>query len=474
MFRISSVSRRGRVCRAIALSRYLLATTMVVSPASASAQTAPWKPLFNGTSLDGWYACNGTAPYTVEDGAIVGRTVVNSPNSFLCSRDQYGDFILEYEVLVTTNLNSGVQIRSLLDPALKGGRVHGLQVEVDPSERAWTGGLYDESRRGWLFTLDGQPAAKRAFKMGVWNRFRVEAIGNSVRTWVNDVPVANILDDLTPRGILALQVHAIGGDVSHAGEAIRFRKIRILTEQLTAARRPEPASATQYNYLVNTLSARERQAGWMLLWDGRTTDGWRGARLTTFPASGWEIKDGTLSVMETEGKEAAAGGDIVSQRKYRNFELSVEYNITRGANSGIKYFVDTELNQGEGSSIGTEFQILDNDVHPDAKLGVKGNRTNGGLYDLIPPQNVRFNGVGEWNRARVIVRGRHVEHWLNGFKTVEYERGTQMWRALVDKSKYVVWPRFGEAAEGHILLQDHGNRVSFRSIKIRVLPDSAN
>ena len=108
-------------------------------------------------------------------------------------------------------------------------------------------------------------------------------------------------------------------------------------------------------------------------------------------------------------------------------------------------------------------------MHPDAKLGVNGNRTLAGLYDLIPPQGVRFNGIGEWNRARIVVRGSHVEHWMNGFRTVEYERGTQMWRALVDHSKYTVWPAFGEAPTGHILLQDHGNRVSFRSIKIRKL-----
>lgn len=131
--------------------------------------------------------------------------------------------------------------------------------------------------------------------------------------------------------------------------------------------------------------------------------------------------------------------------------------------------MDTDLNQGAGSAIGCEFQILDDAEHPDAKAGVKGNRMNAGLYDLIPPQNTRFNGVGEWNRARIVVQGRHVEHWLNGFKTVEYERGTQMWRALVDHSKYVVWPAFGEATTGHVPLQDHGNRVSFRSVKIREL-----
>jgi Domain of Unknown Function (DUF1080) len=473
MIRLLRWRQTRRAVRGFAAALPLSAT---LTASDASAQAPKWRQLFDGKSLDGWYQCNGTAPYTVEDGTITGRTVVKSPNSFLCSRDTFGDFILEYEVWVATNLNSGVQIRSIVDPAVKGGRVHGLQVEVDPSDRAWTGGLYDESRRGWLYTLDGQPAAKQAFKMGTWNRFRVEAIGTSVRTWVNGVPVASIVDDLTPSGILALQVHAIGNDEKHAGEVVRFRNLRIQTQQLAITRTPDRVTAAQFNYVPNyvpnTLTAREQQAGWKLLWDGRTTSGWRGAKLQTFPANGWEIQGGELSVMETEGKEAAAGGDIVTVDKYRNFELIVEYKLTRGANSGIKYFVDTELNKGEGSSIGCEFQMLDNDVHPDAKLGVKGNRTNAGLYDLIAPQNLRFNGVGEWNRARILVQGRHVEHWLNGFKTVEYERGTQMWRALVDKSKYVVWPQFGEADTGHILLQDHGNRVSFRSIKIRPLSDT--
>ncbi len=439
-------------------------------PSPLRAQSSAWRSLFDGKTLAGWTPCNGSAPYTVEDGAIVGRTVVKSPNSFLCSTERFGDFILEYEVWVGPDFNSGVQIRSAVDPAVRGGRVHGYQVEVDPSPRAWSGGLYDESRRGWLHTLDGKPASQRAFKVNAWNRFRVEAIGPSIRTWVNGVPAANVLDDESPSGILALQVHGIGNDASKAGQMVRFRNLRIRTTALAAVRTPDRAEVPQYNYVPNTVSPLEAKTGWALLWDGKTNAGWRGAKLSTFPTTGWGMANGELSVAETEGKEAAAAGDIVTTKQYTNFELIAEYRITRGANSGIKYFVDTELNKGEGSSIGCEFQVLDDAVHPDAKLGVKGNRTNGGLYDLIPPQNVRFNGVGEWNRARIVVRGAHVEHWLNGFKTVEYERGTQMWRALVDKSKYTVWPKFGEAKSGHILLQDHGNSVSFRSIKLRELP----
>ncbi len=456
-----------RLVSALMLVSALLPDTTIAQGAN---QSPSWRALFNGSTLDGWYQCNGSAPYTVENGTIAGRSVVGSPNSFLCTRDRFADFVLEYDVWLGSALNSGVQIRSTADASIMGGRVHGYQVEIDPSARRWTGGIYDEARAGWLHTLDTQPAAQQAFRPGAWNHFRVEAIGTSIRTWVNGVPAANILDDRSASGIIALQVHDIGNDSAKAGQLVRFRNIRIRTTNLAAARTPDHADTPQFNHLANTLTPREARDGWTLLWDGRTTAGWRGARLTTFPAQGWEIGGGVLSVLETEGREAAAGGDIVTEREYANFELTLEYRLTRGANSGIKYLVNTSMNAGVGSAIGTEFQLLDNAVHPDATLGVAGNRTNAGLYDLIAPQNVRFNGIGEWNRARIIVRGRHVEHWLNGFRTVEYERGTQQWRALVSQSKYAIWPAFGEAERGHILLQDHGNAVSFRSIKIRELP----
>jgi sugar phosphate isomerase/epimerase len=222
----------------------------------------------------------------------------------------------------------------------------------------------------------------------------------------------------------------------------------------------------------NRLTPQEKAEGWTLLWDGRTTNGWRGAKLEAFPARGWSIKNGVLRVHPSEGKESTNGGDIVTTRSYRNFMLKVDFKITEGANSGIKYFVDPELNKGEGSAIGCEFQLLDDLLHPDAQLGVKGNRTLGALYDLIPPDRTspdyRFDPKA-FNTALIIVEDNRVQHYLNGVKIVEYVRNTPTFNALVAYSKYAQWPNFGNAAEGRILLQDHGNEVFFKNIKIKEL-----
>ncbi len=442
----------------------------------ANSQTSKdgWISLFNGKDLTGWKQLNGTAKYKVENSEIIGITKIKIPNSFLSTEKIYGDFILEFDVMVDPSINSGVQFRSNSFKDYNNGRVHGYQFELDPSDRAFSGGVYDEGRRGWIYPLSLNNKGRKAFKNGVWNSCRIEAIGNSIKTWINGVQCSNLIDDLTSSGFIALQVHGIGSNENHAGKEIKWKNIRIKTNNLSEERWPSNPNVKEMSYLINSLTQNEVDKGWRLLWDGKTNNGWHGAKLDHFPKSGWDIKDNALTVLATDGAESTGPGDIITENVFSSFELELEFKITKGANSGIKYFVDAELNKGTGSAIGCEFQILDDKNHPDAKAGVNGNRTIGSLYDLITAENLsipgrgkQFKGIGNWNKARIVVKGAHVEHWLNNEKVIEYDRSSQMFRALVAYSKYKNWPEFGQWASGHILLQDHGDTVHYRSIKIR-------
>lgn len=190
------------------------------------ASSQNWKPLFNGKDISGWKQLNGKAKFAVEKGEIAGRTVFGEANSFLVTEKEYGDFILEFEFKVDSTMNSGVQFRSESKPDYNNGRVHGYQFEIDPSQRAWTGGIYDEARRDWLYTMDLNSSAKTAFRQGQWNKARIECIGNNLRTWVNGIPCAYVIDDMTPKGFIALQVHAINKKEDEGREA-RWRNLRI-------------------------------------------------------------------------------------------------------------------------------------------------------------------------------------------------------------------------------------------------------
>lgn len=452
-------------------SAIIIIFLIITCPGSLLSQD--WQPLFNAKDLKNWQQLGGEAQYKIVDGAIVGISKAGTPNSFLTTNNTYDDFILEFEVWVDPSLNSGVQIRSNSLKEYRNGRVHGYQVELDPSDRAYSGGIYDEARRGWLYPLSVNEKGRRAFRNGSWNKVRVEAIGNTIRTWVNQTQCANLVDDMTDKGFIALQVHSIGNP-EQAGKEVKWKNIRILTDNVEEHRWISDPEVSELSYLVNELTENEIRKGWRLLWDGKTSENWIGAKLNHFPESGWQINNGVLTVLATDGGESTGPGDIITERQFANFELELEFKITEGANSGIKYFVDPELNKGPGSAIGCEFQILDDNKHPDAKKGTSGNRTVGSLYDLIAAENLsvpgrgkQFKGVGAWNKARIVSKDGHVEHWLNNEKVVEYDRNSQVFKALVSNSKYKDWENFGQWPQGHILLQDHGNTVQFRSIKIK-------
>jgi hypothetical protein len=424
-----------------------------------------WKSLFNGKDLKGWNQKNGTAKYTIENGEIVGTTVANTTNSFLCTNEEYGDFIFEVDLKVENAMNSGVQFRSLSKPDYQDNRVHGYQMEVDPTDRAWSGGIYDEARRDWLYIPNINPEGKKAFKKGDWNKYRIEAIGNTIRTFINGIPVAHLIDDVTAKGFIALQVHAIYGDMKE-GMKIRWKNIRIQTTNL----KPAALDKTPViNLLLNNLSEQEKEQGVKLLFNGKDFTGWRAVHSNNVPTKNWVVKNAELTVLPSDGSET--GNDIVTTEQYGAFEMTFEFKFSEGTNSGVKYFVNEEFDSDGKSGIGLEYQILDDEKHPDAKMGVVGNRTLASVYDLIPSYKLdkRFQRkIGDWNQGRIVVYPNNiVQHWLNGFKVIEYERKSNIFDALVARSKYEKYKGFGAGDKGNILLQDHGNNVSFRNIKIR-------
>jgi Domain of Unknown Function (DUF1080) len=474
------------------LKTTLLAVSILATPQLFAKDS--WTELFNGKDLTGWTQKTGNATYFVEDGCIVGQMHVpgGGTNSFLCTTKEYDNFILELDFKADPRLNSGLQIRSAYADktvstewhgktiTVHPGYVFGYQVEIDTDlkGKTFTGGIYDEHRRGSYIQPDDGPKGPHGIAFTEWNRkitnpddwnhLRVVAIGDHFKTYLNGVLRADFHDPMTAKGFFGLQVHN-SNEKSSDGAQVRFKNIRI---QKVSARdeKPEPPA--------NTLTEKEKKEGWRLLWDGKTIDGWQSAIAPGFPEEGWEIHDGELMVTNNNGGESQRGGDIITKERFSNFELKVDFKTTPGCNSGIKYFVQPKLSAITGtgttapigSAIGPEYQILDDARHPDAKLGHDGDRTLGSLYDLIPAsKDKKPNYIGEWNHALIIAKGNHVEHWLNGEKIVEYDRNTPEFNKLVAGSKYHAIEGFGDWPDGHILLQEHGSMVSFRNVKIRVL-----
>jgi hypothetical protein len=224
----------------------------------------------------------------------------------------------------------------------------------------------------------------------------------------------------------------------------------------SAAAAPSGAAAPGGAPAADTLTAAEREAGWRALFDGRTTDGWRGYKRDDVP-DGWQVVDGALT-------RVGGGGDIVTRDQFGDFELALEWNVAPGGNSGIMYRV-TEAGTAPYET-GPEMQVLDDERHADGKSRLT---SAGAAYGLYPAPAGVVHPAGQWNAVRIVARGPHVEHWLNGVKVVEYELGGPDWEAKVKGSKFAEWPGYGRAPRGHIALQDHGDRVAYRNIRIREL-----
>ena len=221
------------------MTHRLLLSAAVLSFTSLLHSEDAFVPLFDGQTLTGWEQHSGTAEYRVQDGVIVGKTVPNTGNSFICTAKKYGDFILEVEFKVDPSMNSGIQFRSNYytqeteveiagkKKKFPADRVHGYQFEIDPSARAYTGGVYDEGRRGWLFDLKNNEAARKAFKQGEWNQARIECKGSRIKTFINGVLAADFTDEMTKQGVIALQVHGIGKKAEAVGKEVMWKNIRI-------------------------------------------------------------------------------------------------------------------------------------------------------------------------------------------------------------------------------------------------------
>ena len=219
----------------------------------------------------------------------------------------------------------------------------------------------------------------------------------------------------------------------------------------------------------NELTKAEKKAGWKLLFDGKSFNGWRGFHKEIVP-EGWIIEDNCISRVQAHGELGQAGGDLITGDQFENFEFSLEWKISKGGNSGIKYLVSETLPPKGRSAVSFEMQVLDDDNHPDAKMGINGNRKASALYDIMPPNDKKkLKPVGEFNQIRLVVKGNHIEHWLNGAKVLEYERESEALKELIAKSKFNKNPEFGTFAKGHILLQEHGDKVWYRNVKVRAL-----
>ncbi len=405
----------------------LLCSIVICTSASAEEKKTEggWRNLFDGKTLDGWEVRGGFAKYRVENGEIVGTSVEGSPNTFLCTKKQYGDFFLEFEVKCDPQLNSGVQVRSHVykkDTTLemlrrgqkrkvirKAGHVYGYQVEISNERTGSSGGIYDEARKGmWLYDIKGDAKARKAFKNNQWNKYRVACIGDSIKTWVNGVPCSDLRDPIDQVGFIGLQVHSVR---SEKPLEVRWRNIRI----------------QDFGRHV-----------WKPLFDGKTLKGWH-----TLPGGKWEVIDGVI--VGTSSSSESRHGLLVSDKSFWDFTIRLKFKAIKG-NSGF-YFRADEVGGGVGVH-GFQAEI-------DASNDVGGLYETGGRAWVVKPsveEVATWFRPQEWNEMAVSAHERRIVVHVNGRKTAELKN---------DKGRL----------KGRLGLQLHGGQdmhVKFKDIEMLV------
>ncbi len=401
------------------LSLLLVAAALAGSGAARAAEGPKFVPLFDGKTLAGWKLV-GDAIYTADDGSILGQTGAGG-HSFLITEKTYGDFILDLEVKAEKRGNSGIQFRSSLRPAKKGyfakvgGRVFGYQCEIDSSPRAWSAGIYDEGRRGWLNDLKDNEPGRKAFQFNAWNRFRIQCIGDHIQTWINGVPCADLVDSMTLEGFFGLQVH--GERKGQKNARIRWRNLRIAD------------------------LGRRR---WLPLWAGKSLDGWHKQG-----GGAWTIEDGVL--VGRHAKAEPRHGHLISDKVYADFTVHLKYKPVQG-NSGFYFRVDEV-----GGNVGVHgFQSeIDPQVNPGGLYETGGR---GWVARPSPAFIKKHFKPGQWNEMWVSAHGGRIVTHINGHKAVELKN---------DKGR----------PKGHIAIQLHGGadvEVRFKDIQIMSEPGEAS
>ncbi|MDP4609607.1 MAG: DUF1080 domain-containing protein [Opitutales bacterium] len=403
----------------------LLTTVLLTGSTSIAGE---WIELFNGKDLTNWENPYDWGQAKVVDGEL--HLTTEKSKWFLSTEKEYSDFIFEAEVKMPEGkCNSGFLFRSHKSK----NKMFGYQAEVDPSSRNWSGGLYDEGRRRWFISPNRDHAESKeeekksitafleragdSFKRHDWNHYRIECRGDHIQIFVNGVMTTDIHDKEDAKGYIALQHH--GED----GQVYRFRNIKIM----------------------------ELTDGYEDLFSSGDFSKW--TTLEGHPVTLWTINDGVVERPELKPGDKRPG-PIITKNHYKEFDLKFDWKISAGGNSGVKYRTQGHL--------GLEYQVLDDGVHKDSNLSA-------GIYALVPANEDKpYNPGEQWNSGRIVVKGNHVEHYINGVKVAEVEVGSDDWVERFEKSKYKKHEGFGTWT-GPIYLQDHSDPVSFRNFRIKEL-----